>query len=210
MHPQDRAAIKRHRAGNNYYYLSLFMDNSVSSRILWNKAARNGLLLGLFTAACRILSQAISSTGTATAGTAVLNGIVWLVQFGGCIWLMKFFMERLAGNFDGVTNRTTAKYGRMLALASSIIFSAAMFFDVSFISPETVTRQMDLYYQMYGNMLDENTRAMLQKVEDYYPQIMFFSTLIYSFLYGVVLSAILSVSIPRKDPFSSFMDKKGE
>ena len=36
------------------------------------------------------------------------------------------------------------------------------------------------------------------------------STLIYSFLYGVVLSAILSVSIPRKDPFSSFMDKKGE
>lgn len=210
MHPQDRATIKRHRAGNNYYYLSLFMDNSVSSRILWNKAARNGLLLGLFTAACRILSQAISSTGTATAGTAVLNGIVWLVQFGGCIWLMKFFMERLAGNFDGVTNRTTAKYGRMLALASSIIFSAAMFFDVSFISPETVTRQMDLYYQMYGNMLDENTRAMLQKIEDYYPQIMFFSTLIYSFLYGVVLSAILSVSIPRKDPFSSFMDKKGE
>lgn len=186
------------------------MDNSVSSRILWNKAARNGLLLGLFTAACRILSQAISSTGTATAGTAVLNGIVWLVQFGGCIWLMKFFMERLAGNFDGVTNRTTAKYGRMLALASSIIFSAAMFFDVSFISPETVTRQMDMYYQMYGNMLDENTRAMLQKIEDYYPQIMFFSTFIYSFLYGVVLSAILSVSIPRKDPFSSFMDKKGE
>lgn len=186
------------------------MENPVSSRILWNKAAQNGLLLGLFTAACRIVSQAISATETATAGTAVLNGIVWLIQFGGCLWLMKFFMERLAGSCKGVTNRITARYGRMLALTSGLVFSAAMFFDVSFISPETVSRHMDLYYQMYGSMLDENSRTMLRKIEDYYPQIMFFSTLIYSFVYGVVLSAILSVSIPRKDPFSSFMDRKGE
>ena len=181
------------------------MNNPVSSKILWNKAARNGLALGLFTAACRLVSQFLTSAGTVSAGTAVLNGIVWLVQFTGCIWIMKFLMERLVKQYDGVDNRSTAKYGRLLALTSSLIFSAAMLFDVLFIAPETVSAQMDLLYEMYGPGMDNNTRTALQYIEDSYPQIMFFSTLVYSWLYGVVLSAILSRTIPRRDPFADFM-----
>ena len=81
-----------------------------------------------------------------------------------------------------------------------------MLFDILFIAPETVAKQMDLLYEMYGSMIDANTRSTLQYIENSYPQIMFFSTLIYSWLYGIVLSAILSRSIPRRDPFASYMD----
>lgn len=181
------------------------MNNPVSPKILWNKAAKNGIALGLFTALCRMVSQFVTSTDIPSAGTAVLNGLVWLIQFAGCIWIMKFLMERLVTQYDGVTGRDTARYGRLLALSSSLIFSAVMLADVLFISPETVTKQMDLLYEMYGSMIDTNTRATLQAMENAYPQIMFFSTFIYSWLYGVILSAILSRSIPRRDPFDSFM-----
>lgn len=182
------------------------MNDPVSSKILWNKAAKNGIALGLFTAVCRILSQYVTSVEMPSAGTAVLNGLIWLIQFIGCIWIMKFLMERLVRQYDKVDNRATAKYGRLLALTSSLIFSAAMLFDILFIAPETVTKQMDLLYEMYGSMIDANTRSALQYIENSYPQIMFFSTLIYSWLYGIVLSAILSRSIPRRDPFASYMD----
>ena len=185
------------------------MNNPDQKKILWNKAARNGLVLGLFTALCRIVSGALTS-GDASAGTAVLNGIIWLLQTGGCIWLMKFLMERLVTQYDGVDNGDTARYGRMLALTSSMIFAAAMFFFVAFADPEFVSGQMDLIYQLYGEHLDENTRSYLKTIENNYTKIMFFSTWIYSWLYGVILSAILSISIPKKDPFAGFMEHKGE
>lgn len=184
------------------------MNNPDQKKILWNKAAKNGLVLGLFTAVCRILSQGISQSDAST-GTVVLNATIWLVQTGGCIWIMKFLMERLVGQFDGVDNRDTARYGRLLALTSSLIFAACMLFYVVLLAPGTVSEQMDLIYKLYGQYMDENMRASLKSIENNYPQIMFFSTWLYSWLYGIVLSAILSISIPRKAPFAGFMDKKG-
>lgn len=185
------------------------MNNPATSGILWNKAAKNGIILGMFTAACRILTQTLAMS-EASVGTALVNGLIWIVQFAGCILLMRFFMQRLVLQHDGTDNRTTARYGIMLALTSAVIFSAAMLFDIMFITPELVDRQMDLYYQLYGPHLDSNTRDVLDRMEGIYPQIMFFSTLIYSFLYGTVLSLVLSRYIPKKDPFSSFMKNNGE
>ena len=176
---------------------------------MWNKAAGNGLLLGLFTALCRIASQVIALSGTASAGTAVLSGIIWLLQTGGCIWIMKFFMERLVRQYDGVDSRDTARYGRMLALTSSLVFAGIMLADIVYIFPETADTQLSLYRQLYGEQMDANMRSALKTIEDNYPKIMFFSTLIYSWLYGVILSAVLSLTIPGKDPFSRFMNKQG-
>lgn len=183
------------------------MNNPDSTSILWNKAARNGIILGLFTAVCRMAAQGVSLSG-ASAGSAVLNSIIWILQTGGCFWMMKFFLERLVSCHEGVTNRDTSRYGMMLALTSSIIFSAAMLFDIIYIAPEAVEKQMDLFYQLYGPAMDSNTRSVLKTIEDNYPMIMFFSTLVYSCLYGIVLSAILSLSIPKRNPFEKFMDKQ--
>ena len=183
------------------------MGTPVSPEILRRKAAQNGLVLGLFTAACRLISQLVSNAGTVSAGTAVLNGIVWLIQFAGCIWIMKFLMERLVSRYSVTDNAVTAKYGRLLALTSSIIFSAVMFFYMEFVSPDTAAAQMDLIYEMYGSSLDSNTRSALQKIEEHYSRIAFVSTLVYSWLYGVVLSFILSRSIPKQDPFASYMNE---
>ena len=42
----------------------------------------------------------------------------------------------------------------------------------------------------------------MDTVESIMPQVMFFSNLVYCFLYGTVLSAVLSRNIPPRDPFA--------
>ena len=98
------------------------MDTNVTPEILRRKAAANGLILGLFTAACRLASESVARGGAGT-GTAVLTGLLWLVQFIGCIRIMKSLMKNLVRQYPDAGNEDTAKYGRLLALASSIIFS---------------------------------------------------------------------------------------
>ena len=120
-----------------------------------------------------------------------------------------FFMERLVRQYDGVDSRDTARYGRMLALTSSLVFAGIMLADIVYIFPETADTQLSLYRQLYGEQMDANMRSALKTIEDNYPKIMFFSTLIYSWLYGVILSAVLSLTIPGKDPFSRYMNKQG-
>ena len=143
------------------------MNDSASNRILWNLAAKNGLLLGLFTALCRILSQTLS-TGEASAGMAVLNLIIWLVQFVGCIFLMKFFMERLVAGHKDADNRDTARYGRMLALTSSLIFSSAMLFDVVFLERRLLSKgdvllEPDIRIRLRGHPVVDSLEIHSQK-----------------------------------------------
>ena len=67
----------------------------------------------------------------------------------------------------------------------------------------------DFYEQVFGTAiqqmsatLDSNSLAALEKVVDNIPQIAFFYNLLYCFIYGTVLSAILARNIGSKDPFT--------
>ena len=57
--------------------------------------------------------------------------------------------------------------------------------------------------QILGSKADSNTLAALGDMEESMPEIVFFSNLFYCFLYGVVLSLILSRRIPSNDPFAN-------
>ena len=55
---------------------------------------------------------------------------------------------------------------------------------------------------IYSQTLDANMLAGIEKTMRYMPQYTFFTTLIYCYLYGSVLSAILSRNIPSRNPFA--------
>ena len=63
---------------------------------------------------------------------------------------------------------------------------------------------MDTVMQAYAQILDSNTLSQMDKMLGKMPQITFFSNLIYCFIFGTVLSAILSRNIPSKDPFADY------
>ena len=63
---------------------------------------------------------------------------------------------------------------------------------------------MNAVMQELAPMMDSNTQGVVEKYLENLPQITFFSNLIYCFLYGMVLSFILSRNIPKNDPFADY------
>lgn len=185
------------------------MNQDITTRTLWSKAGVPGAILGVASGAFIFLSHAVSGIQSTVIATS-LSMVLWAVKFGGCIWLMMFFMKKLCRETSGVTNADTFKFGMAVSLFSALIYSALYLADILFISPDAFSSQMDTLMQSYSTMLDSNSMSVLEKMEENYPQISFFSNLIYCFLYGLVLSAILSRSIPRRDPFANYRQEPDE
>lgn len=182
------------------------MGQDITSKSIWNSAGISGAVLGIVSAGLMALSQAISGTASASILTAVVSFIIWAVKFVSCIWTMRFFMKKLCRDFNGVTGKETFRFGVITALFSALIYSAIYLAEILFIYPEFFSTQLDSIRQMYSSMLDSNSMRAMENMMDNYSTISFFSTLIYCFLYGTVLSAILSKAIPSNDPFANYND----
>ena len=178
------------------------MKENITTGILLNKAGIAGIVLGLVSTAYIFISTGIASITSPVLNT-LLTILLWTVKFVLCIWLMIFFMKRLAKSYDNVTNSTTFKFGTTVAACSALIFAAASLANVTMINPDLISRQMEAVVQILGSKADSNTLAALGDMEESMPEIVFFSNLFYCFLYGVVLSLILSRRIPSNDPFAN-------
>lgn len=179
------------------------MGQKISRNMMWNNAGMAGVVFGLISAAYLFINQFLSGLESSVLIT-IVNFILWAAKFAGCIFLMKFFMKRLVSRYYGIDNGTTFRFGMITAFCSALIYAAICLANVLIISPDLIHNQMETAIQLYGSMLDSNSIAMLDKIEAMMPQIMFFSNLVYCFLYGTILSLILSRNIPSSDPFSAF------
>ena len=180
------------------------MAQSLNTKDLWSEAGRAGAALGLVSGAFIFISQWTNGIFSSPVLSTALSFFLWTVKFIGCIWLMMLFMKRLCTSHGEATNSDTFKFGMMTALLSALIYAAIYLANILFISPDIFSEQMAAVMQSYSSVLDSNSMAMLEKMESNYPQIAFFSNLIYCFLYGTMLSAILSRTIPTRDPFANF------
>ncbi len=188
------------------------MKETVSKSIIWNKAGISAIPMALVPILYSIVTRLLSGAGSAEAafGSSLLSGVLWMVKLVLCIWMMAWAMRRLAAGYDGVTNRDTFHYGVAIALFSAILVSAWSLADMVLIHPEFWQEQLNDTIRQLSPMLDSNSQEALSRMEGSFPTISFFTTLIYCFLYGTVLSSILSRNIPRQDPFAGFRDGAGD
>ncbi len=185
------------------------MKIEADKSIIWNEAAKAGLWLGIFTGAIIIANTLAASFlgnsfGAKLAGS-LINIALWLVKFIGCIWLMRFFMLKFAINHSEATNRTTFKFGMLTALTSALIVSAISLANILLISPASMQEIIDTAMQSYSAMtpIGDSERASIERMMGWIPQISFFTTFIYCFIYGTALSKIFSAGIPQKDIFNN-------
>lgn len=175
---------------------------------MWNSAGKAGLILGAVSILYFFVSQWLAgmSAGKATSAflISVLNFLVWAAKFAGCIILMRLFMKKFAAGEEQADNSDTFKWGMATAFLSALVYSAAYLAYVLFISPEVFEESFDLIMQNYSSMLDSNSIDAIDALKDRMPTLSFFGNLIYCFLFGTILSAILSRNIPSRNPF----DKK--
>ena len=177
------------------------MDEKLRRGILWNRAAAAGVALGAVSSAYLFITQYLSGLGT-SIWISGLNLVLWGVKLLLCVWLMTHFMKRLTADYEDADNAATFRFGMITALCSALIFSAVTLANVLVINPDLIHQQIEAALKIYGSSLDSNSLNALDTVESIMPQVMFFSNLVYCFLYGTVLSAILSRNIPPQDPFA--------
>lgn len=175
-------------------------------KTLWSGGANAGLALGGVSIAYVLLTLLTGKLAGGSTGMAflvsVLNFLLWAAKFAGCILLMKLFMKKFASLDPAIDNRDTFNFGVVAALLSAVLFSAFELAYLQFIAPDTIRDAFDTVMAQMSNQLDSNSLQAIDAIEDKLPQITFFSNLIYCFLFGTVLSAILSKNIPSRNPFA--------
>lgn len=174
------------------------MKETVTSRHLWNEAARTGLVLG---GVCILYTLLTSWMSTGSGGLVggllfALQTLLWTVKFAACLFLMRYFLLRLCLQYEGVTNRTVFSYGVRIALLSALVYSAYVLADALLMDPEKLESVFDAAAGTLPTAMDSNTQAVLEQFKQNYPQYMFFGNFIYCFLFGVVLSRIYSRGLP--------------
>lgn len=179
------------------------MDSN-AKKMLWNMAGTAGLLMGLISTASMFIGQAMSTTQMPAFAVSVIGFILWAAETGGCIYLMQLYMKKFAATCPEADNRATFRMGMATALLSALVYSAASFANMAFISADYYAEQFDMMMQQMAPMMDSNTATVMDNMLSSMPQITFISNLIYCFLFGTVVSAILSRNIPSRDPFADY------
>jgi hypothetical protein len=181
---------------------------TISGKAIWNEATKAGLMFGLVSVAYNYISVYL---GSLVGSSFLLNFFasvgVWLLRVAkivGLILLMRACMTRLTRNYSEVTNGDTFLLGIAISALSAIIVAGFTLLDCTVLLP---THYQDVMNQVMAELqpsMDANLRSAMEDVLSNFSGIMFWSTLFYCILYGVILSRILSRRIPALDPFADF------
>ena len=181
---------------------------TISGKAIWNEATKAGLMFGLVSVAYNYISVYL---GSLVGSSFLLNFFasvgVWLLRVAkivGLILLMRACMTRLTRNYSEVTNGDTFLLGIAISALSAIIVAGFTLLDCTVLLP---THYQDVMNQVMAELqpsMDANLRSSMEDVLSNFSGIMFWSTLFYCILYGVILSRILSRMIPAQDPFADF------
>ena len=174
----------------------------IVKKSLWNRAGTAGLLMGLISTASMFAGQYLSTLNMPGFLTGLSGLIIWALETGGCIYLMWLFMKKFSTESPSADNGATFRMGMATAFLSALVYSAASFANLAFISVDFYAEHYQTLMQQIAPMMDSNSKEILVKMLDKMPQITFFSNLIYCYMFGTVVAAVLSRNIPSKDPFA--------
>ena len=181
---------------------------TISGKAIWNEATKAGLMFGLVSVAYNYISIYL---GSLVGSSFLLNFFasvgVWLLRVAkivGLILLMRACMTRLTRNYSEVTNGDTFLLGIAISALSAIIVAGFTLLDCTVLLPTHYQDVMNLVMAELQPSMDANLRSAMEDVLSNFSGIMFWSTLFYCILYGVILSRILSRRIPAQDPFADF------
>ena len=183
------------------------MEQKALRKTLWEEAGKAGLALGAVSSAYLFMTQFIGNIEMPAVVTMLVNTVLWAAKFGGCIWLMMYFMKKFCKQHPSVGNGTTYRLGLAISVLSALVYAAASFANTAFISADMINENMNLVMEQMAPMMDSNSMNQMDEIMSKLPQIPFFSNLFYCIIYGSILSFILSRNIPSKNPFA---DNKSE
>ena len=183
------------------------MEQKALRKTLWEEAGKAGLALGAVSSAYLFLTPFLGNAEMPAFASMLITSILWAAKFGGCIWLMMYFMKRFTSQNPEIGNNTTYRFGLAVSVLSALVYAAASFANTAFFSADMIAENMNLLMEQMAPMMDSNSADQMEDLMAKLPQITFFSNFFYCIIYGSALSFILSRNIPSKNPFA---DNKSE
>lgn len=181
------------------------MAYNLSRASLWNEGGKAALAIGIIpiihSLTTHFLAGLNGNGAFMAAAIAFLNVFLWALKFFGCIFLVRFFMKKLVLKYPSADNRTTLNYGTIISLLSALIVAAYNLAHALTMSADEIRSMVNKVLGDNMAMLDLNTRNMLDKTIEAFPVYSFFTTLIYCFIFGYILSLFLAKDIPSRNPF---------
>ena len=168
--------------------------NMIERKTVWSDAGLPGLVLGLIPAVTLTLGSLLNSV--------IFSYVLWFVKFASCIYLMYFFMRKFASLHEEVDNSDTFRFGVAVALLSAFVYASFYLVYVLYIHPGVFEESVRTAMENFSAYIDSNSREQLENMLPKLPTITFFVNLGYCFLFGTVLSAIISRMVPSTNPFS--------
>ena len=175
---------------NESFYVT-FVCMKPDSKTLWNEAGRVGLVFGGFSSLCLVLKEAAGLTDSTFLVQAAAI-ILWAVEFFGCILLMKKYMLDLRDKYDEATIQDTYHFGRRVALLSGLILAAVDAVLIMKLPQDVVTNVMNELTASVSAKMGAGYEDQVARVVDRLPVYVFIGQWIYCFLYGSLLSGIMS------------------
>jgi len=176
------------------------MSENIQFKTIWRAASLGGIVLGAVSIAYMLLNNRLTAFSTefwAQATVFVLD----LAKIVACIWLMRRFMWQFKIDFPDSSKKDVRRVGTWIALLSALIFATATMMYYT-LNPEFIDQTFQTAMEVSKGALDKNSLSALDSFKDNFPQYMFFSQLIYCFLFGWILSMILAPRIVPDNPFS--------
>lgn len=175
------------------------MRNSVDFKTIWHSAGVPGVVLAAVSTAYMLINFQL--TNHPFTGSAIVVFLLDLAKIAACIWLMYRFLVKFKEDFVDATAYDVRRLGKWIAILSALIF-AALSMAYYMLHPEMVAETFDTIMQTAGDNLDRNSIDTLEKMQNYFPQIIFVTQFIYCSLFGWVLSTILSRKVVPANPFA--------
>ena len=168
---------------------------------IWESAGKAGLVLGGVSVAYMLITMLtgkLAGNGPAFL-LGLLNILLWLAKFCGCIFLMRYFILKFAQSDPMVDSSRAFRFGTLTALLSALIYAASYLAYASFIDPGMFVEALEVLQD--NPMIDSNTMSQIEEIMPKMPTYAFFGNLIYCWLFGTILAAIFSRSIASSNPF---------
>ncbi len=176
---------------------------SATKKIFWNYAGIAGLMMGMISSACMFTGQFLSTMQMSAVMVTILGVLLWMAETAGCVGLMYIYMKKFSTQFPEESIKTIYKMGTAIAFFSALLYAAVTFANFAYISADYYAEQFATIMQNASSALDSNSKALMSKILTNIPQIAFFGNLIYCFLFGTVVSSIISRVMMPKDPFTA-------
>lgn len=163
---------------------------------LFRYASTDGLILSSVTVAALLFTPLLRNV-------PFVGYIVNVAKIAGCLTLLYYFMKRYAVANSCRRYGECFGYGVLVSLFSSFVCAAFSYIISAFIYRGIYEQQLleireMLFSSNYGSVTDSFDYLL-----DHYSVILFFTSIVYYFIVGIVFSAIFASSVKVKDPFAN-------